>query len=113
MASVIVRQVQCDRCKRQELLPPLPPGHTQGKPPDFEATLHTKDAEGKPLERKLKFDDLCVKCQTALNNYWQSLEEWDRDGKPLVGQEPDKAPPVQTPPSYTPPKPHSAAAGKK
>lgn len=111
MARTKVEQVQCDRCKRMELLP-IKEGTEKDKP-DFTAILQTKDAEGKPLELKLEFNDLCPRCKTTLGNYWQSLEEWDRDGKPLVGQEPDKAPPLQPAPNYTPPKPHSPAAAKK
>jgi len=109
MARTKVEQVQCDRCKRTELLP-VREGPAK-EYAELEATLVTGYEDGAPVMKTLRFFDLCERCRKALANYWASLEEWERDGKPLVGMEPQAAPPLQPPPNYTPPRPHSS--GKK
>ena len=111
MARSKVEQVQCDRCKRLELLP-LKEGPSKDKP-DFVAALATVDENGAPKVLDLSFQDLCPRCKKTLENHWAALKEWERDGKPLVGLEEEKAPPLQPAPNYTPPKPHSPAAAKK
>lgn len=111
MARAKVEQVQCDRCKRMELLPlrdvPVNPDAA------FTASLQTVDEKGQPTTLALHFQDICPRCRKTLQNYWQSFAEWERDGKALVGLEDDKAPPLQPAPSVTPPRPHSPGAIKK
>lgn len=109
MARTRVEQVQCDRCKRTELLP-VREGPVREQA-DLEATLVVGYENGEPVTKRIRFFDLCDRCRKALLNYWSSLEEWERDGKPLVGMEAQAAPPLQPPPNYTPPRPHSS--GKK
>lgn len=102
MARQEVVQVQCDRCKRVELQPPQPPKAA----PDFEARLSAK---------RLVYQDLCSKCRETLENIWKDMEEWQREIRQSFGPQisSNTAPPLETAPDYSPPKPHSAAGGKR
>jgi hypothetical protein len=104
MARCEVVQIQCDRCKRTELLPPTP---KQAEP----VFLLTFRLDGK----KIKYDDLCQRCIEAVKRIILDLDEWERELNQTFGPtvETNKAPPLQVAPNYTPPQPHSAAAGKR
>lgn len=114
MARAKVEQVLCDRCKRDEFRP-LPDKQVEKLTADFEAVLEGMDAEGKPVQLVLKFQDLCVGCKKALFNLWEKLREWDRDGKELiVAKGPLQAtPPLQAPELQTPPRPHAPVHAPK
>lgn len=104
MARCEVVQIQCDRCRRTELLPLTP---KKSEPVLLLNFL--------PGGKKLKYDDLCTKCTEAVTRIIGMLEEWDRELNqkfgPTVPQ--NEAPPLQVAPNYTPPQPHSAAGGKR
>jgi len=105
MSRAKVVRLQCDRCKRTELMP--------------EASAKVgADFDGTCMGQRLVFEDLCVKCKEAVMNLWVELKEWDRQVKytvikngPLVDE--NKAAPMAPAPNYSPPQPHSAAAGKR
>lgn len=103
MARQKVEQVKCDRCKRVELQPVLETPKTQ---PDFEARL---------LDQKLVYADLCGTCKETLANVWKDLSEWKRELVQQFGPtvSSNTAPPLSVAPDYSPPKPHSAAGGKR
>lgn len=104
MARQKVEQVKCDRCKRVE----LQPVQEDKTIPDFDASFK---------ERKLVYFDLCMRCADTLNNVWDRMEEWERDGQPLLATGPvlagNQAAPLSPAPNYSPPQPHSAAALKR
>jgi hypothetical protein len=102
MARQEVIQVRCDRCKRVELQPPQP----QKAHPDFEARF---------LETRLVYEDICTSCQETLKNVWKDLAEWDRKLTQSFGPQvqSNQAAPLEVAPDYSPPKPHSAAGGKR
>jgi NAD-dependent dihydropyrimidine dehydrogenase PreA subunit len=107
MARCQVEQVKCERCKRVELVPPLPEKKTL---PDFEVRL--ADENGKAMV--VKYEDLCSGCKKAIATALVAIKEWDRPIKQQFGPTIHAgAPPLTPAPDYTPPKPHSAAAGKK
>lgn len=99
-----VEQVQCDRCKRLEL---QPVSDTPRTAPDFSAVY---------MGQELVFQDLCSRCKETLGNTWLHLKEWTRESKQvLLGAQisPNAAAPLSPAPDFTPPKPHSAAGGKR
>lgn len=102
MARNKVVQVRCDRCKRVELLPESPPKEQ----PDF---------EGRLFDKVIRYDDICVFCKKALENYWKDLLEWDREVKHQFGPtiSGESAPPMEVAPTLSPPKPHSKEGGKR
>lgn len=106
MARAKVEQVRCDRCKRVDLVP-VKEGDAK-KGPDFLLNFG---------EKAVVFEDLCVRCRETLDNYMYRIEEWERDGKPLVGElpsDPEKVPqPVDNPHSHNTPNPHSAKSRDK
>lgn len=104
MARQKVEQIQCDRCKRVELAPIR---ETEREFPDFRADF---------LGQTLIYTDLCGRCKETLGGTWNGLKEWTRETKQVLlgAQVPqDKAAPLSPAPDYTPPKPHSAAGGKR
>jgi len=102
MARQEVIQIQCDRCKRVELLPPAP---TKAKA-DFEARF---------LDKLVKYEDLCTSCKEALDNIWVNIKEWKREIKQQFGptRPENQAVPLNPAPDYNQPKPHSLAAASK
>jgi len=96
MARQPVIQIQCDRCKRVELIPPGP----GRKDPVLTFTF---------LDKKIVYNDICLRCTSAIERIITDLEEWDRELNqhfgPTVGT--NEAPPLQVAPDYTPPKPHA------
>jgi hypothetical protein len=104
MARQPVVQIQCDRCKRVQLLPVGP----EKAIPDFHAVFNNK---------QIIYTDLCEHCKKTIDNIWIELEQWDREVKQslLAGPTVDdnKAPPMEVAPDFTPPKPHSAAGAKR
>lgn len=102
MARLEVIQIQCDRCKRVELLPPAP-------------TKAKADFEARHGDKVIKYDDLCTSCKEALDNIWVNIKEWKREIKQQFGPTvpENQAVPLSPAPDYTPPKPHSLTASKK
>lgn len=102
MARQEVVQIQCDRCKRVELLPPAP----KKAVPDFNAQFGDKT---------VKYEDLCSSCKDALTRIWDDIKEWKREIKQQFGPTvPDNRAASLTPaPDNSPPKPHSLAAAQK
>ena len=105
MAREKVIKIQCDRCKRIELVPEV----ADKVGADFEASFGGK---------RLVYPDLCIKCRETISNIWVDLEQWDREVKytvisngPKVRE--DEAPPMAVPTNFSPPKPHSAAGGDR
>jgi hypothetical protein len=103
MARMEVVQVQCDRCKRVELLP----ANLKRSAPMFEAKFGDNQT--------LVFQDLCAQCLETSVNTMKILREWDRAIKHHFGptMESVKAPPLTPAPDYSPPKPHSGAHAPK
>lgn len=103
MARQEVVQVKCDRCKRVELQPILVTPKIQ---PDFEARFENK---------RLVYEDLCSYCRKTVESVWDRLEQWGRELNQSFGPtvSNNQAAPLSPAPDYSPPKPHSAAAGKK
>lgn len=103
MARHEVVLIKCDRCKREELQPSSKEAKTVA---DFECKF--KDI-------KVTYFDLCTACQETMTNYMESIQQWTRDIKSLLGPKLDAntAPPVTVAPDYSPPKPHSLAAVKR
>ena len=102
MARQDVIQVQCDRCKRVELLPP-----TQKRTePIFKVRLGNNE---------IVYDDICGWCMSALTNYMENIRQWEREIKQHFGPtiQDDKAAPLIPAPDYSPPKPHSLHASTK
>lgn len=104
MARAKVEQVQCDRCKRVELVPV----RTEGQGPAI-LLLKFKGED-------LKYEDLCPRCDAAIVRLIEDIKQWEREVKqeflgPQVGQ--NQAPPMQVATNYSPPQPHSAAAAKR
>jgi hypothetical protein len=104
MARAKVEQVQCDRCKRVELVP-----LREDRTGAAVMTLTFKGAE-------LKYEDLCPRCETAVGRLIEDIKQWEREVKqeflgPQVSQ--NQAAPMQVPPILSPPQPHSAAAAKR
>lgn len=104
MARAKVEQVQCDRCKRVELVP-----LREDRTGAAVLTLNFKGVE-------LKYEDLCPRCESAVGRLIEDIKQWEREVKqeflgPQIGQ--NQAAPASPPPVYSPPQPHSAAATKR
>lgn len=104
MARVKVEQVQCDRCKRVELVPVR-----EDRVAGSVMTLVFKGSE-------LKYEDLCPRCESAVARLIEDIKQWEREVKqeflgPQIGQ--NQAAPTSVPPIVSPPQPHSAAAAKR
>lgn len=102
MARQEVIQIRCDRCKRVELLPPMP----KKEKADFEARFG---------EKVVKYEDLCSSCKEAVTRIWDDIKEWKREIKQQFGPsvQDNKAAPLSPASDNSPPKPHSLAAATK
>ena len=107
MARQQVIKINCDRCKRMELVPAT----DEKKGPDFEARFQ---------DQTLIYEDLCGYCADAIKNMWKALKEWNREIKYAILDvngarlpEAEIAPPTQPAPNYTPPQPHSGNSAKR
>jgi hypothetical protein len=103
MARAPVVQIQCDRCKRVDLVPA--DKVRKDEVPSLELTFRGED---------VVFGDLCPRCATAIGNLVASIRDYEREikqgflGGPQIAK--DEAPPLQVAPSYSPPQPHAAGA---
>jgi hypothetical protein len=105
MAREKVVKIQCDRCKRVELVPEV-------------ADKVGADLDASFNGQRLVYQDLCIKCRETIAHIWVDLKEWDREVKytvitngPKIRE--DEAPPMAVPTNFSPPKPHSAAGGDR
>lgn len=99
MARQEVVQIQCDRCKRVELIPPGP------KRTEPLLLLNFKNVT-------IKYDDICPRCEQAIERIIRDLEEWERELKQHFGptvQVPGVQPPLTVAPNFSPPQPHAQA----